>query len=63
MGVQGNDERNNMMKDGAEWVHSDTLGLVRFKSGWFIVADATNAWHSVTCICTRWLKERCPSEL
>ena len=44
-------------------VHSDTLGLVRFKSGGFMVADASQNWKAFTQLMTRWLKDNTPPEL
>ena len=57
-----NDKRKNVMKEGVEWVHSDTLGLVRFQTDVFIVAEATCEWPCVTRICARWLREQCFEE-
>ena len=48
------------MEEGVKWVHSDTLGLVRFKSGELMIADATQGWPNVTKILTRWLRENIP---
>ena len=58
-----NYNRKNVMKTNVEWVHSDTLGLIRFQSGGFIVADATQEHPQVTQVMTKWLHDQCPTEI
>ena len=58
-----NDKRVNVMKEGVPWVHSDTLGLVKFQVGGFCVSGATVQWPSVTRLLTRWMRDHCPAEV
>lgn len=57
-----NEARQNVLPDGQKWVHSDTLGLVRLRTGAFGVTSATQEYPHVTQVFNRWLKDRCPAE-
>ena len=44
-----------------EWVHSDTLGLIRFKDASVKVAQATREFPYVTWVLARWMKQQVPN--
>ena len=62
-GFRENIHRTSVMRDDVKWVYSDTLGLARFKSGQFMVADATQGWPDFTKLLTKWLKDRMPDDI
>ena len=47
-GFRENTHRTSVLRENVKWVYSDTLGLVRFKYGQFMVADATQGWPGST---------------
>merc|ERR1719362_2752925 len=58
-----NDNRQNVMPEGQRWGHSDTLGIVRLRTGSFGVTSATQEYPHVTQMLNTWLKARCPAEV
>merc|ERR1719491_407877 len=58
-----NEARQNVLPDGIKWVHSDTLGLIRLRTGGFGVTSATQEYPHVTQLLNAWLKARCPPEI
>jgi len=50
--------RQNVMKEGQEWVYSDTLGLLRDRQGDIHVTATTRRYPQVTELFTRWLTDR-----
>ena len=46
-GFRQNTNRKSVIEDCVKWVHSDTFGFVRFKSGDFMIADAPQGWPNV----------------
>ena len=50
------------MREGVKWVHSDSLGLIRFSGGEFSLSDASANWPAVTKLLVQWLHEQCPEE-
>ena len=58
-----NRTRQNVRPDGAEFVYSDTLGLVCDRRGAITVDAATRKWPNVFRMLAVWLKQRRPSAL
>lgn len=58
-----NETRLNVMPEGQTYVHSDTLGLVRHRTGCFCVTQTTQQYPHVTQLLNTWLKARCPPEM
>lgn len=56
-----NTSRGNVMRDGIEWVNSDTLGLLNTYDGGVVVSGATKHYPSVSRLMSRWLKDHYPS--
>lgn len=55
--------RQNVMKEGIEWVHSDTLGLLSSYDGAVLVSNATKHYPAVPRIMCQWLRDNRPSWL
>eukprot|EP00441_Pelagodinium_beii_P038199 CAMPEP_0197650138 /NCGR_PEP_ID=MMETSP1338-20131121/30762_1 /TAXON_ID=43686 ORGANISM="Pelagodinium beii, Strain RCC1491" /NCGR_SAMPLE_ID=MMETSP1338 /ASSEMBLY_ACC=CAM_ASM_000754 /LENGTH=552 /DNA_ID=CAMNT_0043224489 /DNA_START=55 /DNA_END=1713 /DNA_ORIENTATION=+ len=62
-GFRENTNRQNVMKEGQNFVFSDTLGLVAGYDGSVMVTQATSEYSAVTQIFGRWLKDHTPAEL
>mmetsp|Transcript_19346 Transcript_19346/g.56213 ORF Transcript_19346/g.56213 Transcript_19346/m.56213 type:complete len:711 (+) Transcript_19346:72-2204(+) len=62
-GFRQNVTRQNVMREGVEWVNSDTLGLLAGYDGTVSVNGATRFYPSVTKLVCRWLKDHLPAEL
>jgi len=60
---RSNKTRLNVLPDGAEFVHSDTLGLVCDRRGKIVVDAATRMWPNIFRLLTAWLRQRTPSSL
>merc|ERR1719330_630542 len=58
-----NEARQNVLPEGQRWVHSDTLGLIRLRTGGFGVTSATQEYPHVTQVLNTWLRDRSPAEL
>jgi len=61
-GFKDNMNRSNVMKEGVNFVHSDTLGLVASYDGAVLITAATTEYSNVTQVLSRWLTDRMPSE-
>ncbi|CAK0804261.1 unnamed protein product [Prorocentrum cordatum] len=61
-GFARNPNRNNVMPDGRDWVWSDTLGLMRDRTGDIHLTKATTNYPEVTEIINKWLTDRLPAE-
>jgi hypothetical protein len=59
-GFERNTRRTSVMRPGQEWVHSDTLGLVRSKNEAAWVSSATEKFPYVTVLLARWMKQHVP---
>ena len=51
----------SVMHAGQKWVHSDTLGLIRFRDETVRVAPATREFPYVTWVLARWMKQQVPT--
>ena len=60
---RSNKTRQNVLPEGAEFVHSDTLGLVCDRRGMIVVDAATRMWPHIFRLLTVWLHQRMPSPL
>merc|ERR1719336_613550 len=58
-----NEARQNVLPDGKKWVHSDTFGLIRNRTGVWMVTSATQEYPHVTKVLNTWFKARRPAEL
>ena len=58
-----NDVRVNVIPEGEQWVFSDTLGLIRDRSGRFLLTGATKAYPSVVRLVTLWMKGKVNSAI
>lgn len=54
--------RKNVMKEGQEWVFSDTLGLLRDRVGDIHLTSATRRYPQVAELFARWLTDRLPED-
>jgi len=61
-GFARNPNRNNVMPDGRDWVWSDTVGLMRDRTGDIHLTKATTNYPEVTEIINKWLTDRLPAE-
>ena len=55
-----NKNRQNVMPEGADFVHSDTLGLTRDRRGKIGVDAYTRERPDVFCVLAEWIKQRRP---
>ena len=60
---RSNKTRKNVLPDGAEFVHSDTLGLVCDRREMIVVDAATRMWPNIFRLIIVWLRQRMPSSL
>ncbi|CAE8591738.1 unnamed protein product, partial [Polarella glacialis] len=60
---KNNDNRQNVMKEGVTFVHSDTLGLLAGRDGSVLVTAATTEYKEVTQIICKWLEDHTPKDL
>mmetsp|Transcript_133272 Transcript_133272/g.344889 ORF Transcript_133272/g.344889 Transcript_133272/m.344889 type:complete len:991 (+) Transcript_133272:80-3052(+) len=58
-----NETRQNVLPEGQQWVHSDTFGLIRSRTGQYMVTNATREYPHVTQILNTWLHDRRPPQL
>lgn len=58
-----NDVRQNVIPDGQDFVYSDTLGMVRDRTGHWKVKGATRDFPDFTRLLSRWLADHRPAEL
>ena len=56
-----NNKRINVLPAGANFVHSDTLGLVKTRMGTVVVTKITNQHRPVFALMCRWLSENMPA--
>lgn len=52
--------RQNVMKEGVEWVNSDTLGLLASYDGALLVSNSTKHYPAVPKIMGQWLRDNQP---
>eukprot|EP00421_Protoceratium_reticulatum_P043604 CAMPEP_0168444948 /NCGR_PEP_ID=MMETSP0228-20121227/45311_1 /TAXON_ID=133427 /ORGANISM="Protoceratium reticulatum, Strain CCCM 535 (=CCMP 1889)" /LENGTH=408 /DNA_ID=CAMNT_0008459405 /DNA_START=62 /DNA_END=1285 /DNA_ORIENTATION=- len=58
-----NESRQNVLPEGKTWVNSDTLGLIRDRTGRYMATPPTKDYpHFMELLC-RWLRERRPHDL
>jgi len=63
-GFKENTNRGNVMPDGAKFVHSDTVGLIKMSTcERTLLTVGTKRYPEFTQLLTRWLRERLPPEL
>jgi hypothetical protein len=63
-GFKENTNRTNVMPDGAKFVHSDTIGIIKMSTcERTLVTVGTKRYPEFTQLITRWLKERMPADL
>jgi hypothetical protein len=63
-GFKENTNRGNVMPDGAKFVHSDTVGIIKMSTcERTLVTVGTKRYPEFTQLITRWLKEKMPAEL
>ena len=55
-----NRTRTNVIPEGATSVHSDTLGVVRSRTGAVVATQLTVKYQYVFRVFCRWLREHCP---
>jgi len=55
-----NGQRRNVLPPGQEWVHSDTLGLVKTRDQRIHVSSASRRHPSFTLLLNRWLRDQWP---
>lgn len=55
-----NTSRGNVMREGVEWVNSDTLGLLNTYDGGVVVSKATQTYPAVPRLMGRWLSDHYP---
>lgn len=58
-----NTARQNVMPRGTDWVWSDTVGLLRDRTGDVHLTDAATRYPNFTQIFNRWLHDRLPQEV
>mmetsp|Transcript_33829 Transcript_33829/g.93450 ORF Transcript_33829/g.93450 Transcript_33829/m.93450 type:complete len:722 (+) Transcript_33829:93-2258(+) len=58
-----NPGRLNVMREGQNWVWSDTIGLLRDRSGSIHIVTATTRYPAFTRIICKWLYDRIPDEV
>ena len=59
-GFERNFHGKSVMHADQDWVHSDTLGLIRFKDESVTAAPATMEFPYVTLVLARWMKQQVP---
>ena len=59
-GFDKNYRRRSVMQPGQDWVHSDTLGLIRFQNATVSASEPTVSFPYVTLVLTRWMKQHLP---
>eukprot|EP00928_Gymnodinium_smaydae_P046569 TRINITY_DN31025_c0_g1_i1.p1 TRINITY_DN31025_c0_g1~~TRINITY_DN31025_c0_g1_i1.p1 ORF type:complete len:546 (-),score=161.89 TRINITY_DN31025_c0_g1_i1:110-1672(-) len=57
-----NPHRRNVMKEGQDWVFSDTLGMLRDRQGDIHLTASTRKYPQVSELFARWLTDRLPEE-
>ena len=57
MDLQKHDVRINDLPDGQSWVFSDTLGLLRSRTGQYCLTAASKAYPRVLRLVNRWMKD------
>jgi len=62
-GFRRNDARKNVLPQGKDWVHSDTLGLVRSRDGRVILGGASRKHPYFTRLALAWLRGKWPRKL
>lgn len=63
-GFKENTNRGNVMPDGVEFVHSDTVGLIKMSTcERTLVTTGSKRYPEFTQLVSRWLKEQLPEEL
>lgn len=58
-----NTSRQNVMPEGAKFVHSDTLGLLSSYDGSVLVNNSTKYYPEVPKLMCRWLQDHLPKEM
>ena len=58
-----NTSRQNVMPEGAKFVHSDTLGLLSSYDGSVLVNNSTKYYPEVPKLMCRWLQDHLPMEM
>lgn len=53
-GFSDNTSRLNVLPEGAKFVHSDTLGVLRIRNGTYRIFDPTTRYPSVTRLLCQW---------
>jgi len=61
-GFAKNTARQNVMKEGVNWVWSDTVGLLRDRIGDIHLTQSTHGYPEVVGVLCRWLSDRLPAE-
>eukprot|EP00419_Tripos_fusus_P051497 CAMPEP_0172818578 /NCGR_PEP_ID=MMETSP1075-20121228/14006_1 /TAXON_ID=2916 /ORGANISM="Ceratium fusus, Strain PA161109" /LENGTH=488 /DNA_ID=CAMNT_0013658953 /DNA_START=42 /DNA_END=1505 /DNA_ORIENTATION=- len=61
-GFARNVTRQNVMQKDVKWVWSDTLGLLRDRTGDIHLTEATHGYPQVVEVLSRWLTDRLPPE-
>jgi len=62
-GFARNTTRQNVLPEDKEWVWSDTIGLLRDRTGDIHLTKATTRYPAVVEILNRWLTDRLPAEV
>merc|ERR1719424_2009709 len=57
-----NPNRINVMKEGVQWVHSDTIGAMARRDGLILPTPTTPKYPNFVKVITRYLKEHMPAE-
>ena len=55
-----NTVRKNVLPEGVTSVQSDTLGVVRTRTGSVVITRPTRKAPAVFHLCCRWLRQNCP---
>ncbi|CAE8694958.1 unnamed protein product [Polarella glacialis] len=56
-----NEARLNVMPEGTNFVHSDTLGLIRARDGRYMATEPTNLYPNVFSLFNQWLQDSLPA--
>lgn len=56
-GFAENESRQNVLPDGVKTIHSDTLGIIRLRTGGYRIFDPTTRYEYVTKLICKWFDE------
>mmetsp|Transcript_105981 Transcript_105981/g.306526 ORF Transcript_105981/g.306526 Transcript_105981/m.306526 type:complete len:420 (-) Transcript_105981:103-1362(-) len=62
-GFAQNETRLNVMPKGEKWVHSDTIGSLRLRTGGYRLTDPTVAYPNFVRLLCRWFADHQPEDI